>query len=94
MKQTVAMLGAGVTATAYALALTTHRGRQFRREYTWLSVVVGVGATLAWAGLRNRHEALHMLEMFAVTGTPIIVMCVAEDLEKHAELTRFIDGRS
>lgn len=90
MKQTFVMLGAGATAIAYATALTTPRGRQFRREYTWLSVVVGVGATLAWAGLRDRRAALIMLEMFAVTGTPIIAMSVFEDMEKHAELTRFI----
>jgi ABC-type spermidine/putrescine transport system permease subunit II len=93
MRQTFVIAGAAATATAYALALTTNRGRQFRREYTWLSVVVGVGATLAWAGLRNRNEALRILEMFAVTGTPIIFMCVAEDLEKHAEVNRLIRGK-
>ena len=93
MNHSFAMTGAGITATAYAAALTTDRGRQFRREYTWLSVVVGVAATLAWLALADRRAAQRALEMFAVTGTPIVVMCVAEDMEKRAEVIRFSRGK-
>lgn len=79
-------IGAGVTATAYAAALATPRGRQFRRDDTWLSVVVGVGLTLAWLAIKDKRSAQRALEMFAVTGTPIIVLCVAEQLERDAAL--------
>ena len=79
MTQQMVIAGAAVTATAYAAALTTQRGRQFRREYTWLSVVVGVSATLAWLALSDRRSAHRALQMFSVTGLPIVIMCVAEE---------------
>ena len=93
MKQTFVIAGAALTSTAYAAALTTQRGRQFRREYTWLSVIVGVSATLAWLALSDTRAAYRALQMFSITGLPIIVMCVGEDLEKHAEVSRFIRGK-
>ena len=93
MKTVFPFIGASATATAYAAALSTTRGRQFRREYTWLSVIVGVGATLAWLALADKRAAYRALEMFAVTGTPIVILCVGEDMAKHSELTRFVRGK-
>lgn len=93
MKQTFPLIGAGLTATAYAVALATKRGHQFRRDYTWLSVVVGVAATVAWLALADKRAAHKALEMFVVTGTPIVILCVAEDMAKSAALTEQLRKR-
>lgn len=93
MKHAFAAAGAGITATAYAVALATKRGHQFRRDYTWLSVIVGVSATLAWLALADKRAAHRALEMFAITGTPIVILCVAEDMAKAAALTEHLQKR-
>lgn len=89
MRQTFALIGAGATATAYAVALATRRGRQFRRDYTWLSVVAGVGLTLAWLAASDRRAAQRAIEFFAITGTPIVILCVGEAMDRDEELDEY-----
>lgn len=91
MRATV--VGAFGSSVGYAVLLSTPLGRQFRIQYTWLSVVVGVALTIAWLYLVSRRAALLALGMFATTGTPIATMCVLEDMEKRRALWRFEGGR-
>jgi len=85
----LAIIGAFGSSLGYALLLSTPTGKQFRLQYTWLSVVVGVAITLAWLYIISRRAAALALGLFALTGTPIATMCVLEDMAHRQEAWRF-----
>ena len=85
----LAIVGAFGSSVGYCVLLSTATGRQFRLQYTWLSVVLGVAMTLGWLYLISRRAALLALGFFALTGTPIAAMCVLEDMARRQEAWRF-----
>mgnify|MGYP006883671842 FL=1 len=85
----LAIIGGFGSSIAYTLLLSTRTGRQFRIQYTWLSVVIGVAMTIAWLWFLSRRAAALALAMFALTGAPVVAMCVLEDMARREEAWRF-----
>jgi hypothetical protein len=85
----LAIIGAFSSSFGYAVLLSTPTGRQFRLQYTWLSVVVGVALTLGWIYTVSRRSAAVALGFFALTGTPVATMCILEDMARRQEAWRF-----
>ena len=89
MTLTVALIIAGVFAIAYAafLALSDF-GLWLRQELTWLTVVIGCGATLGCIALVDVDAAGLAGLFFAVTGTPIVVESLIRTWRNHRAAQR------
>lgn len=81
-----ALVAAGVTATAYALILSTSWGRRWAVALTWTTVVLGDALTLFWLAMFNRQAALDALLFFVVTGTPIIIRSLVLEFQEREEI--------
>lgn len=61
-----------VTATVYALLLSTREGRRFTVDHTWATVVGGVAIVLMWGSLID-NTAIDWWWRFAAGGVPMVV---------------------
>lgn len=74
MRDQPAYIALGVTATAYAAALNTTAGKRFAADYTWASVVCGVGLVLTILHfIMSPREWEKVVYAFIVAGSPMIV---------------------
>jgi hypothetical protein len=86
-----ALVAAGVTATGYALILSTSWGRRWAVALTWTTVVLGDALTLFWLWTFNQAAALDALLFFVVTGTPIIVRSLVLEFQEREEIRNHED---
>lgn len=82
----VALAGAFITATAYALILSTQPGRRWATALTWTTVVLGVALTLFWLWTYDQQAAQEALTFFAVTGTPIIIRSLVLEFQERERI--------
>ena len=68
-----ALVGCFVTCTAYALLLSTERGKWATLNLTWATVIVGCALVLGWIATQPPHTALTDLYFFIAGGTPIVI---------------------
>lgn len=69
----IALAGCAITCSAYAVALSTERGKRWTLNHTEWSVVVGVVLVLIWAALVDWRMAGTMLAFFMAGGAPMIL---------------------
>jgi hypothetical protein len=69
----ISLVGCAVTCSAYAVALTTKRGREFTNAHTEWSVVLGVLLVIGWFATFDYAAAGWMLAFFVAGGTPLIL---------------------
>lgn len=62
-----------VCSCAYAVLLSTRRGKQWADEQTWATVVGGVYLTLGLLAVEDKAAASKALVYFSVSGIPMIV---------------------
>lgn len=62
-------------------------------DYTWLSVVIGVGYTLGALALLDWGAARLALMVFAVASVPIIIRSLVNDIMQRHELRRHLEER-
>lgn len=97
MHLTFALVLALMVGTAYAVLLAlTDFGLWLRQELTWLSVVLGVAATLGCMALVDAAAAYTALLFFAAAGLPIVVESLIRMWRNHraaqGEYLRVRDG--
>lgn len=78
----------------YAILLTwLEREFGFVTDYTWLTVVVGVGFTLVGLAILSVDAALLALAAFCATGIPIILRALILDMQQRKALRDHLAGK-
>lgn len=81
MKDVSGYIALGIVATAYAGALNTELGRDFAKEHTWASVVLGTSLVLAILRLIIPKEHWDKIVLaFIVAGSPMIARSLLNKL--------------
>jgi len=83
----LALLGCFGTCAAYAVLLSTKRGRVFTVDHTWVTVVAGVLVVLAWLALIDYSAAVLALAFFVAGGAPMIARAWWLEVEYRNEYT-------
>ncbi len=89
----VAAGGCLVTCAGYAALLTTERGQELTRLYTWIAVVVGVAIVLAWMATVSMDAALMALLFFVAGGLPMILRSAWLQHRQQHELIEYLRKR-
>jgi hypothetical protein len=88
------LVGLFVVSVFYALALEySERHWGFVSAYTWLTVVIGVGYTLAGLALLSLEAAVLALFVFAASAIPIVARSIINDLRERNELRDHLEDR-
>lgn len=80
------LAGLFLLSVLYALALCwSERRWGFVSAYTWLTVVIGVGYTVAALAVLSLEAALLALLCFAASAVPIVARSIILDLRERQE---------
>jgi len=82
------------TSICYALALQSRWARVWLEEKAWISVVIGVGYTIAFLlPLIGGWATLMVLAAFVVSGLPIVVRSLINEMKRYRQMVERENGR-
>lgn len=71
-----------LSATVYALLLSTPQGKLWADEQTWVTVAIGVALVGAWMGVEDPALFEKVFVYFSIAGFPIVIRSLWLQLQR------------